>query len=276
MWCYKCLAKLWFEPAEDFSHYQARSRAYQKHTRAFMRTLAKPGQVWRTLVKTRTTSCSLEPPWPWPEFRRRCATFTRVPVWRRLPYVNGLQKLPNIRWWMMAAHFWGKKWLEVNFPSQGKVVIFPNPFFSNSSSSREKSPTFPLEGKSCPPTMFRVISWKMTIPSDTKLVLTQNCSEIIDFGKLANLTRNSLKCLYFLDMSRAQHRSKITKNSSQGITFVIISCQRVGNKIVPVHEFFSGAIDWGLQFWLRQEFISLAFPALFPETYITRIRLWFR
>ena len=36
-----------------------------------------------------------------------------------------------------------------------------------------------------------------------------------------------LKCLPFLDISRAQSPSKITKNNSQGIIFVIISCQRV-------------------------------------------------
>ena len=35
------------------------------------------------------------------------------------------------------------------------------------------------------------------------------------------------KCLYFLDISRTKNRSKITKNNSQGIIFVIISCQRV-------------------------------------------------
>ena len=35
------------------------------------------------------------------------------------------------------------------------------------------------------------------------------------------------KCLSFLDISRAQNPSKITKNNSQGIIFVIISCQRV-------------------------------------------------
>ena len=35
------------------------------------------------------------------------------------------------------------------------------------------------------------------------------------------------KCLSFLDISRAQDLSKITENNSQGIVFVIISCQRV-------------------------------------------------
>ena len=40
-------------------------------------------------------------------------------------------------------------------------------------------------------------------------------------------TRNSLKMFSFLDISRGQNASKITKNNSQGVIFVIISCQRV-------------------------------------------------
>ena len=35
------------------------------------------------------------------------------------------------------------------------------------------------------------------IPSDTKLLLTKNYSEIIIFGKITNLTRNSLKMSFF-------------------------------------------------------------------------------
>ena len=34
-------------------------------------------------------------------------------------------------------------------------------------------------------------------PSDTKLLLTKNYSEIIIFGKITNLTRNSLKMSFF-------------------------------------------------------------------------------
>ena len=64
------------------------------------------------------------------------------------------------------------------------------------------------------------------VPSDTKLSLTKIYSEIIIFGKITNLTRNSLR-MSFLDISRAQNLSKITKNNSQGIIFVIISCQSV-------------------------------------------------
>ena len=65
------------------------------------------------------------------------------------------------------------------------------------------------------------------IPSDTKLLLTKNYSEIIIFEKLRISRVISRKSLLFLEISRAQNPSKITKNNSQGIIFVIISCQRV-------------------------------------------------
>ena len=39
--------------------------------------------------------------------------------------------------------------------------------------------------------------WKIRIPSDTKLLLTKNYSEIIIFAKITNLTRNSLKMSFF-------------------------------------------------------------------------------
>ena len=35
------------------------------------------------------------------------------------------------------------------------------------------------------------------LPSDTKLLLTKDYSEIIIFGKITNLTRNSLKMSFF-------------------------------------------------------------------------------
>ena len=35
------------------------------------------------------------------------------------------------------------------------------------------------------------------LPSDTKLLLTKNYSEIVIFGKITNLTRNSLKMSFF-------------------------------------------------------------------------------
>ena len=37
----------------------------------------------------------------------------------------------------------------------------------------------------------------LNIPSDTKLLLTKNDSEINIFGKITNLTRNSLKMSFF-------------------------------------------------------------------------------
>ena len=38
---------------------------------------------------------------------------------------------------------------------------------------------------------------QVALPSDTKLLLTKNYSEIIIFGKITNLTRNSLKMSFF-------------------------------------------------------------------------------
>ena len=64
------------------------------------------------------------------------------------------------------------------------------------------------------------------LPSDTKLLLTKKYSEIIIFGKLRISRVIPWKCLPFLDISRGQNASKITKNNSQGIIFVIILCQR--------------------------------------------------
>ena len=50
--------------------------------------------------------------------------------------------------------------------------------------------TFP-DGIAC------VASQDRQLPSDTKLLLTKNYSEIIIFGKITNLTRNSLKMSFF-------------------------------------------------------------------------------
>ena len=66
-----------------------------------------------------------------------------------------------------------------------------------------------------------------TLPSDTKLLLTKNYSEIIIFEKLRISRVISGKSLSFTEILRAQFPSKITKNNSRGIIFVIISCQRV-------------------------------------------------
>ena len=67
----------------------------------------------------------------------------------------------------------------------------------------------------------------LDLPSDTKLLLTKNYSEIITFRKITNLTRIPWRCLSFLDISIRQNASRITKNNSQGILFATISCQRV-------------------------------------------------
>ena len=60
---------------------------------------------------------------------------------------------------------------------------------------------------------------RITLPSDTKLLLTKNYSEIIIFGKLRISRVISWKCLYFMDISRARNPSKITKNNSPGNYF---------------------------------------------------------
>ena len=60
------------------------------------------------------------------------------------------------------------------------------------------------------------------LPSDTNLLLTKNYFEIIIFGKITNLTRNSLKMSFFPGHFGSSKSLKITKNNSQGINFVII------------------------------------------------------
>ena len=60
-----------------------------------------------------------------------------------------------------------------------------------------------------------------------KIITYEKFFEIIIFGKLRISRVIPWKCLSFLDILRAQNPSKITKNNSQGIIFVIISCQRV-------------------------------------------------
>ena len=68
------------------------------------------------------------------------------------------------------------------------------------------------------------------IPSDTKLVLTKIYSEIIIFENLRISYVIPRKSPSFQEISRVQNPSRITKNNSQGIIFVIISCQRVREK----------------------------------------------
>ena len=65
------------------------------------------------------------------------------------------------------------------------------------------------------------------IPSDTKLLLTKNYSKIIIFEKLRISYVIPWKSPSFPEILRVLDCHKITKNNSQGIIFVIISCQRV-------------------------------------------------
>ena len=110
-----------------------------------------------------------------------------------------------------------------------KVPLVPSSKFGLALFRSTEKGWFSSEGRS--PKFHLVVcvvivgTWKF--PSDTKLLLTKNDSEIIIFGKLRISRVIPWKCLSFLDISRAQNPSKITKNNSQGIIFVIISCQRV-------------------------------------------------
>ena len=65
-------------------------------------------------------------------------------------------------------------------------------------------------------------------PSDTKLLLANNYSKIIIFGKIMNLKRNSLKMSFFPGhFESTKYLKIITKKYFSGYFFVIISCQRV-------------------------------------------------
>ena len=71
----------------------------------------------------------------------------------------------------------------------------------------------------------KCVKMGLVLPSDTKLLLTKNYSKIIIFTKITNFTRNSLKMSFFPGNLKSSKSLKITKNISQGMIFVIISCQ---------------------------------------------------
>ena len=71
----------------------------------------------------------------------------------------------------------------------------------------------------------RYAMWQ--IPSDTKLLLTKNYSKIIIFEKLRISYVIPWKSPSFRRILRVLNRHKITKNNSQRVIFVTISCQRV-------------------------------------------------
>ena len=54
----------------------------------------------------------------------------------------------------------------------------------------------------------------------------------------------SWKCISFLDISITQNPSKITKTISQGIMFVIISCQRVHGIVVAMRSSSTDYRSW--------------------------------
>ena len=72
------------------------------------------------------------------------------------------------------------------------------------------------------------------IPSDTKLLLTKNVSETILFDKLRISYAIPWKGPSFPEILKVRNPSKITKKNSQGILFVIISCQRVSKRRSPM------------------------------------------
>ena len=61
----------------------------------------------------------------------------------------------------------------------------------------------------------------LPVPSDTKLLLTKNYSEIIIFEKLRISYVIPWKSASFPEILKVRTPSKITKNNSQGIIFVI-------------------------------------------------------
>ena len=71
------------------------------------------------------------------------------------------------------------------------------------------------------------LSDPIPIPPDTKLLLTKNYSEIIISEKLHISRVISGESPSFPEISRVHISSKIMKNNSWGIMFVIISCQGV-------------------------------------------------
>ena len=85
-------------------------------------------------------------------------------------------------------------------------------------------------GRAIPPAQVVLSAPGESVPSDTKLLLTKNYFEIILFDKSRISRVISGKSLSFPEISRGQIPSKITKNNSQGIIFVIISCQRVDER----------------------------------------------
>ena len=98
----------------------------------------------------------------------------------------------------------------------------------------------------------------MCLPSDTKVLLTKNYSKIIIFEKLRIPYVIPWKSLSFQEISRAQDPSKITKNNSQGIIFVIISCQRVFQKRKPHRRRGQGLGSVDLRF-------ATGWPSSMPE-----------
>ena len=72
------------------------------------------------------------------------------------------------------------------------------------------------------------------IPSDSKLLLTKNYSETIIFENYEFHAQFHEKVVLSWKFG-AQNPSKIPKNNSQGIIFVIISCQRV--QVVQAGDF---------------------------------------
>ena len=83
-------------------------------------------------------------------------------------------------------------------------------------------------------------SSKCSLPSDTKLLLTKNYSEINIFEELRISYVIPWKSPSFPEILKVRTPWKITKNNSQGIIFVIISCQKVLFSAVGIILFCRG------------------------------------
>ena len=86
-----------------------------------------------------------------------------------------------------------------------------------------EAPQIPFRLQGCESDWNSATPKRGSLPSDTKLLLTNNYSEIISFEKLRISRVISRKSLSFPEILRAQIPSNITKNNSQGIIFAIIS-----------------------------------------------------
>ena len=103
------------------------------------------------------------------------------------------------------------------------------------------------------------------LPFDTKLLLTKNYSEKIVLLKLRISGVIPWKSLSFLEIRIAQNSSKIAKDNSQSVIFVIISCQRVGENAPRV------SCRWPISFLAVKHVAKFSGTNLMPTVLLERI-----